>query len=374
MKVFISSVMDGMGGFREAVAKAIDTLGNETVRAEDFSASPNSPRITCLEAVRSSDAMILILGERYGDQQDSGLSATHEEYRKARKFQQPVLVMVQEKIDREPQQQEFVQEVQKWETGQYTASFGSTEELHKATIMALHQLELRRTTSQTVVDRFKEKLMDFDNWQYDGVDKAVYLVDPDYSFKIQDAGPEHESGQYWWSNQFVEIPKIFNYCMRCKGEKIHRVLMIHYYNECLTVPYPEVKNLLDPRDSQGDNQEIDCFCDVFYYSRSSMEYAMYCHVRKIEANAPGVKFSSPIRSQIKPPIIKLPFLLLENDDELQLLANRVQKRLEEFVTFRNKMTNKMARRIEEPDAEKKRMLSERWFSDWVWKVYQEESA
>lgn len=370
MRVFISSVIGGMEGFRNAAAEACETLGHEAVRAEDFSAIPDSPRSACLEEVRSSDVMLLILGARYGVRQASGLSATHEEYKAARKTQRPVLVMVQKDVDREPLQGLFVQEVQDWETGHYTASFGSPEELFRETIGALHQLVTRRATSQTVVDRFKEKLVDYGNWRFVDVDKAVYLLDPDYAFKVQKAGPEHQSGQYWWRNRFVENPNIYSYCLRCKGQEVDRVLMVHYNNEGLTVPYPQVRNLLDPRDSQDGKLNIDCFCDVFYYFRGSMEYAMFCHVRKTEANAPGVKFSSPIRSQIKPPIIKLPFLLLENDDELQSLVDRIKGRLEEFVMFRVEKE----RKVEGIDAERKRMLSERWFSDWVWNVYQEESA
>lgn len=66
--------------------------------------------------------MILILGSRYGDLQASGLSATHEEYREARDTR-PVLVFIQQGVDPEPQQDEFIREVQGWEQGHFTAGF-----------------------------------------------------------------------------------------------------------------------------------------------------------------------------------------------------------------------------------------------------------
>lgn len=41
-------------------------LGHEPVMFEDFTAQPVPSREACLEGVRSSDAYLLLLGERYG--------------------------------------------------------------------------------------------------------------------------------------------------------------------------------------------------------------------------------------------------------------------------------------------------------------------
>ena len=144
MKIFISSVIGGMESFRDAAAKAIQTLDNDIVRAEYFDASPQSPRLACLQAVQDSDAMILIIGERYGDKQGSDLSATHEEYREAGRMHLPVIVMVQEKVDRETSQNDFLREVREWEDGHYTGSFSSPEELYTNTIKSLHKLDMQQ--------------------------------------------------------------------------------------------------------------------------------------------------------------------------------------------------------------------------------------
>jgi Domain of unknown function (DUF4062) len=95
MKVFVSSVIRGFEPFREAAVEAVRVLGHEPVRAEDFGASPDSPQQACLAGVRASDAVVLLLGARYGARQASGRSATHEEYLEARE-RCPVLVFVQE--------------------------------------------------------------------------------------------------------------------------------------------------------------------------------------------------------------------------------------------------------------------------------------
>jgi hypothetical protein len=81
--------------------------------------------------------VILILGSRYGQVQASGLSPTHEEYREARDAR-PVVVLIQQGVDREPQQEEFIREVRGWEQGHFTTEFRDPEELCSKIIRALH--------------------------------------------------------------------------------------------------------------------------------------------------------------------------------------------------------------------------------------------
>lgn len=141
MNVFISSLIRGLEGLRDAAASGIDTLGHRAVRAEDFGASPDSPQVACLAGVRESDAMILILTGRYGHAQASRLSATHEEYREARDTR-PVIVFVEHGIDPEPQQAAFIKEVQSWERGHFTAEFRDAPDLRDKAIRAMHDYVL----------------------------------------------------------------------------------------------------------------------------------------------------------------------------------------------------------------------------------------
>lgn len=73
-----------MEPIRGAVREAIEQLGHEPVMADQFVASPNSPQVACLQGLRQSGLVILILGANYGAKQPSGISATHEEYRAAK--------------------------------------------------------------------------------------------------------------------------------------------------------------------------------------------------------------------------------------------------------------------------------------------------
>ena len=139
MKAFVSSVISGFESYRDAATEAVRNLGYEVVRAEDLGAATTSPQQACLAGVREADVTILLLGARYGVGQPSGLSATHEEYREARELR-PVLAFVQDNVQREAEQKNFIQEVREWETGNVTGSFSTEDELRGAVTRELHRL------------------------------------------------------------------------------------------------------------------------------------------------------------------------------------------------------------------------------------------
>ena len=223
-------------------------------------------------------------------------------------------------------------------------------------------------STSSVVDEFKKKLMDYEHWRYDGIDKAVYLLDPDYTIKIEDAGPQYGTGNYWWGNLLSEKPALYAYSLRCKGEEVCRVLVVHFYNECLKIPYPSIKNVIDPKHGHSGDHDIDCYCDVFYFDRGSIEYSLLYHIRMRERNEQDgyrMPLSSPIISQIKPPIIRLPFLFLENRAELQSLLETIKERMAEFIQLKYEAEQAS----DEPDNERRRMLAERLFSEWIQRLW-----
>jgi Domain of unknown function (DUF4062) len=142
MKVFISSVIGGFTAYREAAASAIRSLGHDPKRAEDYGSSPSSPQQVCLAGIRDAQVVVLLLGDRYGEKQPSGLSATHEEYREARQERKDILAFVEKVVAPELEQQAFIQEVRDWVEGQYTQDFSGTDELREAVTGRLHYLEL----------------------------------------------------------------------------------------------------------------------------------------------------------------------------------------------------------------------------------------
>lgn len=142
MKIFVSSLISGFEPFREAAKSAVATLRHEAVMAEDFGAQPTSPQVACLQGVRSSDLVLLLLGARYGyPRGSSGLSPTHEEYLEARDTK-PVLVFFQDEVEREPEQAKFLSEVQAWQTGHFRDAFKTPERLKDLVTRAIYDYQL----------------------------------------------------------------------------------------------------------------------------------------------------------------------------------------------------------------------------------------
>lgn len=139
--MFVSSVVGDYEDFRAAAAQAIETLGHQILRSEDFPALIGTPQQACLAAVREADVVVVLLGKRYGALQESGLSATHEEYREARE-QKPVLVFVEEGVTHETAQRAFIDEVEAWSTGHVRMGFSTPEDLKAKMTRALHEYEL----------------------------------------------------------------------------------------------------------------------------------------------------------------------------------------------------------------------------------------
>lgn len=138
MKIFISSLIAGFGPQRQAAKAGVTTLRHVPVMAEDFGALPTSPQVACLQGLRQSDMVVLVLGDSYGAvQPGSGLSATHEEYREARQTK-PVLAFVQQGVTPDPQQAAFIAEVQGWEGGLFRGGFNDPADLQAGVIRALH--------------------------------------------------------------------------------------------------------------------------------------------------------------------------------------------------------------------------------------------
>jgi hypothetical protein len=146
MKVFVSSIIAGFEPVRQAARTAVTTLRHQPIMAEDFGAQPASPQVSCLQGLRASEVVLLILGEKYGAvQPKSGLSATHEEYRDA-KGSKPIIAFVQSGIAPAKDQADFITEVQGWEGGLFRGSFTDADDINANIIRALHDYELANAT------------------------------------------------------------------------------------------------------------------------------------------------------------------------------------------------------------------------------------
>ncbi|MCK4734953.1 MAG: DUF4062 domain-containing protein [Methanophagales archaeon] len=122
-RVFISSVIEELKEERDAAKEAIEELSRspynlpfEPVMFKLFGARTSSPREVYKEEVRRSNVYLGIIGKKYGTIiEESGLSATHEEYRTAYEAHKEILIYVLD-IDesrdvREAKEWDFIKEL-----------------------------------------------------------------------------------------------------------------------------------------------------------------------------------------------------------------------------------------------------------------------
>jgi hypothetical protein len=157
--VFISSVIAGFEQFRAAAESAVKSLDLQVIKAEEFTASPTSPQVACLSAVRSSDLVIVLLGQKYGPVQPSGVSATHEEFDEARRNKQ-VFVFVQQGIQPDERQKSLIREARDWAGGHFTGNFTDEESLRTQVTRAVHRWQLTNAAGTIDIDEIKARALD----------------------------------------------------------------------------------------------------------------------------------------------------------------------------------------------------------------------
>jgi len=213
----------------------------------------------------------------------------------------------------------------------------------------------------TASKRFSFILEDAENWNYDGINEAFYALDPDFTIEV--GNTECEGGQYWWQNSFFEKPRKYNYILKFKNTIMHEVPVIHFRNENLCIPFPNIEFISYPK--KLDGLSANFYCDLFYFQKGTLEYSLFLHLRKIETETPS--FSTPITSQIKPPIIKLPFYIVNSEQELKDLEISFFDKFKEFVQKKDEMVKGSVHQ----DAVEDRWQLEKAFAEWAFEMLSE---
>ena len=72
IKLFLSSVSHGLEQLREQIVQDLRTARFDIGHMEIFGARPELPLVACLTELRKCDAVILIVGPRYGSWRSYG--------------------------------------------------------------------------------------------------------------------------------------------------------------------------------------------------------------------------------------------------------------------------------------------------------------
>lgn len=142
MRVFVSSVRQGLEEERDAVPALIRALGHEPRRFEDYTAQSVPSRAACLAGAEDADAYLLLLGGRYGEPlPDTGRSPTEEEFTVAKRRGIPILAFRKRGVVLEPEQEGFIQRVEDYATGVFRGAFSNATELLPEVAAAIRELE-----------------------------------------------------------------------------------------------------------------------------------------------------------------------------------------------------------------------------------------
>jgi len=179
----------------------------------------------------------------------------------------------------------------------------------------------------TAEERYVEILLDFRNWRYDGISKAYYTIDPDYSLEIEQ--DDNGEGQCWWQNELVEKTIGSIYFLKYKDKDVYSLPVKRFHSENLCFPLPDVEYVAYPDDKFSG---VSCYCDLFHYTKGTIKYSLFFHIRALEVggNLTAKSFCTPLESQIKPPIISLPFLIFESDKEKKEALKKLKDNINDF--------------------------------------------
>ncbi len=190
LKVFISSVQKELAEERITAQILLSTdafLQKNTVpRLFEYTPAPLSCRKKgYLDLLRTCNACLLILGEEYGvPDPDTGLSATHEEYRLAKELGIPILPCIKgdQSFLREPEAEQLFKEIK--HDGHTYSRFKTLEDLQKIVrdrlvehiktvydVTPTQENNSDATQNITVADVFDRQRLDVVEW--DELDKDI---------------------------------------------------------------------------------------------------------------------------------------------------------------------------------------------------------
>jgi hypothetical protein len=145
-RIFLSSLARGeMATIRAAARAAVESLDMRPVMFETQPASAEGSRRALLDQVGTCDSLPLLVGAEYGEPGARGISPTEEEFQQARERNIDVLALVQDGVDREPAQQDFLGRVRgTWERGNLTANFTGPDDVTLAVVKTLNAWQRAR--------------------------------------------------------------------------------------------------------------------------------------------------------------------------------------------------------------------------------------
>lgn len=201
------------------------------------------------------------------------------------------------------------------------------------------------------LEKVKLYLLEYGNWEWDGVDFAYYKYFPEFTIKIGSSSVRNDKS-VWWDQWPVGEPLAESiYEIKYHSTQLAKLRVIRCDREDIAFPYPEVEYV------QIDNSEYveaENTYSLFHYVKDTLGYALLHHL--FRGNL------TDIQPYSKPPIKKLPFLIFENNDEKDSFMESLKENIGEFFSEHPGFPRKCRgdEMLEEEES----------FAGWAYKVWQ----
>ena len=133
-KVFLSSTIIDLSIERTEITELVRQDLSYNIFVSENAGSFSTPRETIINEIKTSDAYLCIVGERYGYEgifDGRKISATHDEFLNAKKYNKPIRVYVKNVNKRDGKLDEFLQEIGDYLKGEKFQKFNSAKELRQ---------------------------------------------------------------------------------------------------------------------------------------------------------------------------------------------------------------------------------------------------
>lgn len=131
-KIFLSSTVNDLVAERSEVSELAKNILSYNIFCSENAGGFSTPRDTIIEEIKSSDIYICIVGQKYGYENTFDgryISATHDEFNNAKKYNKKILVYVKNIRDREKKADDFLKEIGDYFKGEKYQLFNSAKEL-----------------------------------------------------------------------------------------------------------------------------------------------------------------------------------------------------------------------------------------------------
>lgn len=191
-------------------------------------------------------------------------------------------------------------------------------------------------------------LLDYESWEWDGVDFAYYKYFPEFTVKIG-ASSDRVGKAVWWDMWPAGEPLSESiYEIKYHTTQLAKRQVIHCRREDFSFPYPDVGYIKTDNSQYEDAKNT---YSIFSYTKDSLDYSLLHHLFRGNCE-------TGIRSYTKPTNKNLPFMIFENEEERKAFTSSLKENLNEFFSAhpgfpRRHLGNEM---LEEEEA----------FADWAY--------